>query len=55
MSFVVVVTMFVCLAFGNLQKRRDRTSQRLGDGAEQFGFAFLDPAVRIDNMHAGFD
>jgi hypothetical protein len=32
------------LAFGNLHKRRDRTIQRVGDGAEQFGFAFLDQA-----------
>jgi hypothetical protein len=38
-----------------LHKRRDRTIQRAGDGAEEFGFAFLDQAVRPDDMHTGFD
>jgi hypothetical protein len=43
------------LAFGNLHKGWDRTIQRLGDGAKQFGFAFLDQTVRTDDLHADFD
>ncbi len=43
------------LAFGNLHKRRDRTIQRVGNGTEQFGFAFLDQIVSADDLHAGFE
>lgn len=53
--FWLRVHKFLLLAFGNLDKRRDRTIQRVGDGAEQFGFTFLDQAVRTDDLHVGFD
>jgi hypothetical protein len=38
-----------------LHKQRDRTIQSAGDGAEQFGFTFLDQAIRPDDTHTGFD
>jgi hypothetical protein len=38
-----------------LRKRRDRTIQGAGDGAEQFGFTFLHQAIRPDDTHTGFD
>ena len=41
--------------FGSLHKRRDRTIQRVGDGAEPFSFVSLDQAVCTDDLHAGFN
>ena len=36
-------------------KRRHRAIQRVGNGAEQFGFAFLNHAIGADGVDAGFN
>ena len=38
-----------------LQKRRHRAIQRVGDGAQEFGFHFLDHVIRRDDLHAGVE
>ncbi len=38
-----------------LRKGRDRTIERIGDGAEQFRFAFLDDAISRDRLGAGVE
>ena len=35
-------------------KRRDRTIERFGHAAQNFGLAFLNHSISADNAHAGF-